>query len=95
MKKIHPNPKVELSSTINGADLARLRNCIEHITGLKYGYMPLEMIDTETISFRLTLCGYYKKGVAWKTLVHVQTAIEAFIYGQGFGICRVSWDESF
>ena len=91
MNKISPNPLVRVSHGITGATLSRLQWVLKETTGLKYGNMSVDMVDNDTLSFYLTLCGNGNKRISWNRLSHVQTAVEAFFFGLGI-TAKVTWD---
>lgn len=94
MNKIDPNPVVRVSFAVSGMTINKLLFVIKETTKFNYGYMPIDMIDTDTLSFRLTLCGNGKKRISWNRLSHVQTAIEAFFMGSGNN-SKVLWSTSY
>lgn len=83
MNKISPNPVVRVSIAIPTLTINKLSFVIKDLTKLSYGHRSIDMIDTDTLSFQLTLCGNGNKKIAWKRLSEVESIIRAFFFGTG------------
>lgn len=85
------NPTVRISGTLNGSTIQGLLTAIRETTGLKYGYMPQGMIDTQFFSFHLTLCGHGKRTLGKGNQRLVDATIRAWAIGFGLGNPSIAW----
>ena len=87
------NPTVKISGSINSSNIQGLLIAVKETTGIFFGYMPQEMVDTQFISFILTLCG--KKKLSKIDQRIVDATIRAWCIGYGLGNPRISWPNNY
>lgn len=88
---MNPNPFIRFYGGLAyGSDMEGLRSAIAITSGLKYGYMPHEMIDTGIITCTLTLCGKTRISKIQKAVV--ESTIKGYAIGRGFGTIYVKWE---
>ena len=85
------NPKITFSEPINGASIQSLLYTIKETTGLLYGYMPQEMVDTQFTSVILTQYGKGKKRIKSSTRAILHATVIASCIGFGLSRPRIEY----
>jgi hypothetical protein len=83
------NPTVYTSGSLNGNNIQGLLCAIKENTGIFYGYMPQEMVDTQFVSFVLTLRG--RKKISKVEIRILDATIRAWCIGYGLWNTRIVW----
>lgn len=74
---------------VTGRDLSELGMQLNTNTGYSYGYHILEMKDTTTHTFILTLC--VKKRVLKRDAYGIMCFVKGFLLGRGISVYHNSW----
>jgi hypothetical protein len=82
-------PRLHFNIGQSGADMTYLSITLQKITGLKFGYHPVEMIDVFVLSAFLTLCGHPRMLSATKRQ-RIEDVCRAWAAGRGVE-CQIEW----
>jgi hypothetical protein len=81
-------PTVYFSGSLNTSNIEGLLIAIQETTGLRCGFRPWDMVDTQFISVIIT---FKAKRISKPNVNLVDTAIRAWSIGYGLGNPRISW----